>query len=188
VTTVEPSLPKRVVAVVRALDGEGLPFAIGGALALAYHGEPRLTIDIDINVFVAPTDLDRVLQAFAPLGIGADDDQRRTAARAGQVRLWWGNTAVDVFFAYDEFHFNSATRTRRVPFGDISMPILAAEDLLVCKVVFDRPKDWIDVDQMLLINAGTLDVDDVRRWLTRIVGSGDPRLEHFEERVATILG
>jgi hypothetical protein len=75
-----------------------------------------------------------------------------------------------------------------VPFGPDAIPILAAEDLLVCKVVFDRRKDWIDVDQMLLLNAGAVDVQDVRRWIAAIVGEHDRRLIHFDAAVGDVLG
>ncbi len=34
------------------LEAAGLPYAIGGALALGVHGVSRSTQDVDINVFV----------------------------------------------------------------------------------------------------------------------------------------
>ena len=75
-----------------------------------------------------------------------------------------------------------------MPFGDERIPVLAPEDLLVCKVVFDRRKDWIDVDQMLLLTAGVLDLDDVRHWLVAIAGPSDQRVGHFEAAVRNVLG
>ena len=68
--------------------------------------------------------------------------------------------------AYDPFHFHAAERVRPVPFVDTIL-VLAPEDLLVCKVVFNRRKDWIDIEQMLLLTAGALDLEDVRRWSSR---------------------
>jgi hypothetical protein len=37
-----------------ALAHEGMPYAIGGALALAYYATPRATVDVDINVPAIP--------------------------------------------------------------------------------------------------------------------------------------
>ena len=183
-----PPLPEKVVALVHALESGDVPFAVGGALALAYYGEPRATVDIDINIFMSPDDVERVGALLQPLGIGLTSTDQRLARRDGQIRLWWDDTAVDLFFAYDEFHFHAAGRIRLVPFRDMTIPILAAEDLMVCKVVFDRPKDWIDIDQMLILTAGELDINDVRRWVTRIVGPEDPRLAHLEQRIEMVLG
>jgi hypothetical protein len=49
------------------------------------------------------------------------------------------------------------------------MPILAPEDLIICKAVFDRPKDWLDIEEMLL--WGT-EVDSARAlgWVGDILG------------------
>ena len=58
----------------------------------------------------------------------------------------------------------------------------------MCKVVFDRRKDWIDIDQILLLTAGTLDLDDVREWVVRIVGPGDSRVERLDRAAAEVLG
>ena len=42
------------------LDENGIPYAIGGALALGVWGAPRNTVDVDISVFVDPADLERL--------------------------------------------------------------------------------------------------------------------------------
>jgi hypothetical protein len=55
-------------------------------------------------------------------------------------------------------------------------------------VVFNRRKDWIDIEQMLLLTAGNLDLDDVRRWVVAIVGADDDRALHFERAVGEVLG
>src|SRR5262249_55750361 len=147
----------------------------------------RSTLDIDLNIFVEPASVDSVVAVLGGVGVRSTLQERKTARRDGQVRVYWGITPVDLFFAYDEFHFNAARRIRMVPFGETTIPILAAEDLLVCKVVFDRRKDWIDIEQMLLLNAGEIDLDDVRRWVVAIVGDDDQRVARFDQAVREVL-
>jgi hypothetical protein len=187
-TVTEPSLPEKVSALSRAFEASEIPFAFGGALALAYYAEPRATVDVDMNIFMPPDSVDRVSEILQALSIRTSAADRRLVLRDGQVRLHWGPTPLDLFFAYDPFHFHAAQRVRRVPFGAETIRVLAPEDLLVCKVVFNRRKDWIDIDQMLLLTAGTLDLDDVRRWIAAMVGANDERSEHFEHAVREILG
>jgi hypothetical protein len=98
------------------------------------------------------------------------------------VRVWWDGTPVDLFFAYDAFHGAAARARRRVPFADGEIPILAPEHLVVCKVVFDRARDWVDIDAMRELGQG-LDTAEVLRWVGRIAGDTDPRYE----RVAAVL-
>lgn len=178
-TASEPSLVDKVMAIHAALDAAGLPHAIGGALALAYHGEPRTTVDIDVNVFVPPSEATAVGAALGALGVSLD--HLSTVERDGQTRLWWGRTPVDLFFAYDAVHHTMAEGVEVVRFADIDLPILGAEDLVFCKAVFDRPKDWIDIDQVLLGAGPRFDLDRVRRLLDRIVGPSDPRRLHLDE-------
>jgi hypothetical protein len=181
-------LDEKVVLLADAFRKSELPHAFGGALALAYYAEPRATVDVDINVFVEPNAVDEVAAVLVPLGVEAPASARKLIRRDGQARLRWDSTPVDLFFATDEFHFNARRRTRVVPFGDILIPILAAEDLMVCKAVFDRRKDWIDIEQMLLLTSGALDVDDVRRWVVAIVGADDGRVERLDAAVRDVLG
>jgi len=62
------SLPDKILAVDRAF--ERVPHAFGGAISLAYHAEPRATIDIDVNVFVPVDRVDEILDsADMPLWI-----------------------------------------------------------------------------------------------------------------------
>ena len=56
-----------------------------------------------------------------------------------------------------------------VRFGPVDIPILAPEHLIVCKAIFDRPKDWLDIEEIL--RWGT-DVDATRTlyWVGEILG------------------
>lgn len=170
---------------VEAIDGalSGLPHAFGGALALAYYAEPRSTIDIDVNVFVPAERFPDVAAPLVRLGASAADPAvAEIVRRDGQARVMWDDTPIDLFFSYDPFHDAAGRNTRRVPFGETTVPILGPEHLVVCKVVFDRPKDWVDIGAML--DAGTsIDAAEVLRWVGRIAGDDDPRYD----RVAALL-
>jgi hypothetical protein len=174
-------LPEKVLAVDAALSRAKIPHAFGGALALAYYAEPRATIDIDVNVFIAPDRSDEVKRALEPLGVVAGDEA--TLQRDGQARWRWNGTPVDLFFANHPIHKAMGRATRRVPFGEDRIPILSPEHLLVCKVAFDRTKDWLDIEQMLLL-VGDLDEAEVRRWTTELLANDDPRRARLDELLA----
>lgn len=168
------SLVDRIVAVCDALDHAELPWALGGALALAYATEePRATRDIDVNVFVPATDAGRVFAAL-PHGVRHGDADIRAARDAEQVRLFWDDTPVDLFFSADPFHADVARRCRTVPFAGRMIRVLSAEDLAVFKAMFDRPKDWIDIATMHESDAIDLHVAADR--LTDLLGPDDPRI------------
>jgi hypothetical protein len=174
------NLAERVVALHQALAA--IPHAFGGALALAYYAEPRATIDIDLNLFVASSEYPAVAAVLTSLGATPDDESGERVRRDGQARVMWDATPLDLFFAYDAFHRAAARAVRSVPFAEVDIPILAVEHLVVCKVVFDRPKDWVDIDA-IVADGTTVDAAEVLRWLGRIIGDDDPRYD----RVAAVL-
>lgn len=175
------TLAERIVALDRAL--KTVPHAFGGALALAYYAEPRATIDIDLNLFVGVDHFPAIAKRLVKLGANADDpDVLELVQRDGQARVMWDVTPIDLFFAYDAFHTAAAAARRSVPFADTTIPILAPEHLVVCKAVFNRPKDWVDIDAMLAAGA-SIDTAEVLRWVGRIAGDTDPRYE----RIAAVL-
>lgn len=175
------TLAQRVLALESALAE--VPHAFGGALALAYYADPRATIDIDLNVFVPPDRFEDVARPLARLGAAADSPAIETLVRRdGQARVMWDATPIDLFFSYDPFHDAAGRARHSVPFGDGTIPVLAAAHLIVCKVVFNRPKDWVDIDAMVAAGA-EIDTAEVLRWVARIVGDEDPRYD----RIAAIL-
>ncbi|HTB50994.1 MAG TPA: nucleotidyl transferase AbiEii/AbiGii toxin family protein [Solirubrobacteraceae bacterium] len=177
----DPSLPEKIVAIHEQLRRTKTPHAFGGALALAYYAEPRATIDVDLNLFVAPSSYPDIERDLARIGVG-DGVDLRVVERDGQCRLRWGNTPIDLFFAYDALHDAMRRAIRSEPFGATKIPVLAPEHLLVCKAIFNRPKDWLDIEQMLVC-VDDLDLAEVCTWLDRIMGADDPRRERLD-RVA----
>lgn len=180
-----PGLREKVLAIDGSLEGARIPHAFGGALALAYYAEPRATLDIDCNVFVEPAAVERVEAVLTPLGMVRSEGAK--PEQDGQGRWWWEATPVDLFFANDPIHEAMAARRRRVPFADRRIPILAPEHLLVCKAAFDRPRDWIDIEQMLVVEHD-LDPSEVRRWVAHLFAADDPRAERVGRLLARAAG
>ena len=174
-----PSLMEKVIAVDRALSAADLPHAFGGALAYAYYGEPRTTIDIDVNVFVSIDRWPEVKGALEGLPIGLDPDPKELAEEH-QARLPWDLNSVHLFFSYDDLHAAMPEAIRRVPFAGTEIPIVAPEHLVIRKAMLDRTKDWLDIEAILVV-AEPLEVEVIESWLTRMVGPDDERVVKFGE-------
>ena len=169
------SLAEKVVAIETALVD--VAHAFGGALALAYYAEPRATVDIDLNVFVGTDRVQEVAEPLARIGVSISS-VLELIHRDGQARAFWDETPIDLFFAYDVFHEAAAAARRLVPFGDVSIPILSVEHLVVCKVIFNRAKDWVDIDAILELGT-PIRAAEVVRWVGRFAGDEDPRYERI---------
>ncbi|MCW2678950.1 MAG: hypothetical protein JWM62_351 [Frankiales bacterium] len=179
---------ERAVLLHQALDAVGIPHALGGALALAYHvQDPRGTNDIDLNVMIDPQAPQPLFDALPPDLPWAGRDLA-AVQRDGQVRLFWPHPEpplpaipVDLFLPQDVFHEVVAARTQLVPMLDTMVPIISATDLAIFKALFSRAKDWVDIEELL--RYGGVDANEVTRWLVELVGAEDPRMS----RLATAM-
>lgn len=171
------TLAERLIALHRSLDAAGVPHAVGGAIALAYcTDEPRGTRDLDINVFVGIDEMDKLLNALpSEINVGPEDID--FLVRDGQVRLWWADMPVDFFLDVHEFHHEVAARVRTVPFEGTTIPVLDCVSLTVFKAMFDRSKDWADIEAM--VESGTLDGEAALRWVDRLLGRDHPAAERL---------
>jgi hypothetical protein len=61
-----------------------------------------------------------------------------------------------------------------VPFAGSHVNVLGAEDLAVFKALFDRPRDWVDIDEMAA--AGALDRQQAAERLASLLDPDDPRV------------
>jgi len=173
---------QRVLLLSRVLRDASIPHAFGGAIAMNYHREPRSTLDIDINIFLDPNELELPLAALQR-AIPSLGDGRLTErlARDGQARADWDGTFVDLFFTNTAFHEQMALRVVEEPFLEGTIYVLSVEDLVVCKALFDRPKDWVDIAAVAAVRGDVLDWEYVRHWVGEFVAASDPRFGRLEE-------
>lgn len=165
-------LAAQVHAIHDGLEEANVPHAFGGAIALAYCTlEPRGTRDIDVNVFVATSEVERVFSAL-PTDIPAGPADRLAIERDGQVRVFWAETPVDLFFDVHGFHRQLPLGVRTVPLAGRTIPVLGCTDLAVFKAMFNRTKDWADVEAM--VEAGAIDATSALGWVVRLLGAEHP--------------
>ena len=160
------SLADRLLAIHTALSHAGFPHAFGGAIALAYcTEEPRGTRDLDVNVFAEPNRAAEVLAAL-PSRVAIRAADVRAAEREGQVRVWWQDTPVDIFLDVHRFHRRVAIEVRTVPFAGQEIPVLGCTALVVFKALFDRTRDWADIEAVAA--TGAADLTEAGAWARQL--------------------
>lgn len=178
----EPSpiaVARRLVRIFERLE---LPYAVGGALAYGYWAPARGTHDVVMNVFAGVERVDEVVDALQEEGFQVNREQAREAVLEGaHVKAWWMDTPIDLFFNSIPLHTAVAERVVRVPFGDGTASVLSAEDTVLLKLLFFRPKDLLDIQRVIATQGAKLDRDYVRRWLLDMVGPDDLRTVKWDE-------
>jgi hypothetical protein len=129
-----------------ALSDENAEFLIVGAHALAYHGIPRSTGDLDILVRPTKDNAQRVWRALlrfgAPLtGLLVDDLSNPDVVFVLGREPW----RIDILTDIDGVDFETAWTARSATMIEgRSIPVIGQEALLVNKRAAGRPKDLVD--------------------------------------------
>lgn len=175
-------LTELVVASHRILNRAGIRHAVGGAVAMAYHGRPRATMDVDINVFAMADAAPHVIELFADIGFRPDAPIDGRLPVAGvPLRQEGGGATADLSFALDESYVGFVDRSELVPFGPdrTQIPILCADDLVVFKLSSGRARDWIDLEDLLATDT-ELHLDAIEERLIALRGPTlYPRMARF---------
>lgn len=170
-------LAERLLLIHRSFVEAGIPHAFGGAIALAYcTGEPRATQDLDVNVFVDLEQCESVLAAL-PGQVELGELERAQIQSTGQTRAFWAETPIDLFFNTVPFHQLAEAAVACVPFSGEQIPVLDCTSLAVFKAMFNRTKDWADLEAMH--EVGELDARAVEEHLVAHLGAEDPRIQRL---------
>lgn len=128
-------------------------------MALQRWGEPRVTRDVDLTLLCPfgseGAAADRLLAKFKPRDEGA-----RALAMQRRVLLLWsaGGIGVDVAFGglpFEERCVDRASDWELAP--GIVLHTCSAEDLVILKAFAARPRDWIDIESVLVRQRRNLD-------------------------------
>ena len=134
----------------RALLDAGARFLVVGAQAMAAHGVPRATGDMDVWVEPTKDNADAVWQALLTFGapveafnLSVDD----FTASGNVVQIGLPPRRIDLMTSIAGVEFEAAWGTRVVTrIDDCPVPFLAREDLLRNKRAAGRPKDLLDIE------------------------------------------
>ena len=130
------------------LRSNGVEFLIVGAHALAAHGRPRYTGDLDIWVQPGPENIERLISAldafgFASLGISAADFMMPEA----MVQLGYPPARIDLLTTIDGVTFDECFAHRvDVEVSGLVLPVISLDDLIRNKLATGRAKDLVDVE------------------------------------------
>jgi len=135
--------------ILTALLAENARFIVVGAHALAAHGYPRATVDIDIWIDATAENARRVWRALAEFGAPLEDlDIREEDLTRPDVVAQFGlpPNRIDVLTGVSGLTFERAWENRiEDDLEGVRVPILGLIDLLENKRATGRDKDRSDV-------------------------------------------
>jgi hypothetical protein len=135
------------VEMLSALCAAGADFLIVGAHALAVHGVPRATGDLDIWVRPTAANADRVLEALGAFGAPLFDLTRDDLMRSDTVfQIGLPPSRIDVLSGISGVTFDDAWARRvDIAIDDLTVPVIGRDDFITNKRASGRPKDLSDL-------------------------------------------
>ena len=142
-------------------------FCVIGGIAIMRWGEPRTTQDVDITLLTGFRNEEQFVDALLAT-FGARGANPREHALLRRVLLLKATNGVPVDIALAGFPFEEESLRRASMFEfdeNCQLMTCSAEDLVVAKAFADRPKDWLDIENVLIRQGAKLDAKYVMRQL-----------------------
>jgi len=158
-------LLKRIAS---SLNKAQIPYMVIGGQAVLLYGEPRLTKDIDITLGVGVDHLDKMKAIVDRLGLKylterIDDFVKETMVLP--VISPKSGIRIDFIFSFSPYERQAIERARNIPFGRTQIKFASLEDVIIHKMIAERPRDIEDVQSILLKNPG-YDSQYIEKWLS----------------------
>lgn len=163
-----------------------------GGIAVIARGVPRVTRDVDV-AFSGPEVTSRgLLDDLQAVGIVPRIGDAAAFAAASQVLLLrHAETGVDidVSLAWLPFEMEAIAAARPALLGTSRLPVAQPEDLVIYKAVAWRPQDQQDIERLLVLHGGRMDLARIRRHV-RELGEAmeEDRVCGLDALISRVLG
>lgn len=135
------------VEMLSALHDAGADYLIVGAHALAAHGRPRATGDLDVWVRPTPANANRVYSALSRFGAPLNDITVEDRAGPDLVfQIGVVPMRIDILTSVSGLSFDEGWASRiPIPIGALEVPVIGRDCLIRNKRAAGRPRDLADL-------------------------------------------
>jgi len=189
---------------VRPLQQADFRYIVTDSVAAIFYGEPRLTLAVDLVVFLHDRDMARLADIFPandfylpPPEIIAAEARREQRGHFNIIHLATGFKADLYLTGRDELEAWAFRFLRRVQYAGVPVALAPPEYVIVRKLEYYREdgseKHVRDVRSMLAVSGGQLDQSVLHEWIQRrglqaewklVSGSWKPAQAAYKNRIA----
>ena len=131
-------------------NAHGVKYIIAEAYALAFHGAPRTTGDIDLLIQPTAENADRILRALKEFGFGSLGLQREDFEKPDYVvQLGVPPVRIDIITSITGVSWEEAEKGQaKGEYGDVSVHYLGRTQFVANKRATGRKKDQADLEAL----------------------------------------
>ncbi|MDZ4657382.1 MAG: DUF6036 family nucleotidyltransferase [Bythopirellula sp.] len=145
--------------ITRFIEAQGWSYCIIGGLAVVRWGRARATVDVDVTLLSGfgkeEEFIDALLRSYSPRRPDA-----REFALISRVLLLQTQGGVGLDVALAGFHFEERLIERATLYEflpGLKLMTASGEDLIITKAFAGRPRDWSDIEGVVLCQTKSLD-------------------------------
>jgi hypothetical protein len=160
-------LIKPLKALQRLLDQFEERGVIIGGIATGFLGKPRFTVDLDAMFLASIKDIPKILDLAKREGIEARAQDTVEFAKKSRVLLLRHHDSginIDISLGILPFEEEVVDRSILHDAGLLSIRLPTPEDLIILKAIAHRPKDLLDIRE-IVVNNPNLDISRIERWI-----------------------
>lgn len=146
-----PDIDDDFLEFLRLLTVHKVRYVVIGGYAVAFHGYPRYTGDIDIFVEISKSNAKKLVQVFKDFGNDAANLREEMFLNRGKIiRIGEPPNRLEILMGISGVSFEECYRNRVVSQAeDVKVNFISRELLLQNKTSSGRPKDLVDVEHLL---------------------------------------
>lgn len=136
-------LEKDFVDFVELLNKHGVDYMVVGGYALAFHGEPRTTGDMDIWIDCTQANASKLVKVIEDFGMAALGFTERDFLEPGIItQIGYPPLRIDILTEIDGVQYAQAERNRQLfRRGQLTIPFIGVADFIKNKEASGRKKD-----------------------------------------------
>ena len=135
---------------IESLNSNDVRYLVLGGYAIAFHGHPRYTKDLDIWLELSEENAERVLQALRDFGFGEMDLTKEDFLQFGQVvQLGYPPNRIDLINSPDGVDFAECYAARiEIEITELKISVIDLENLKKNKKASGRLQDLADLEKL----------------------------------------
>jgi len=157
------------VKLVSFLNKEKFEYIIIGGMAVSVLGEPRVTVDIDVDILLDKDDISKFLEKTKKAGFNVN--KQRSIERAAKTSIFqidYEDYHVDFIIATIDLEKEAFRRKKAITVHGVKAFFPTPEDLILLKIVPGRQRDLIDAENVVIRNREKLDIKYLTDWAQKL--------------------
>jgi hypothetical protein len=136
---------------IKSLNDNQVRYLVVGGYAVAIHGHPRYTKDLDVWLELSPENAAQIIKALGEFGFGSLGLREEDFLDASQVvQLGYPPNRIDLILSLLGVDFESCYQTRlQVPVDDVTVNFIDLENLKRNKKAVGRLQDLADLENLV---------------------------------------